>query len=93
MTDTLFSTGQDVSDVAKELFLPDPVLPPVPDADAGDDDPAPIPANSCSHHLLWLLIIVIPALSLSMMGEAVDFRVMNNATRKTPKDVTKEVCT
>ena len=41
MTDTLLSTGQDVPDVAAELFLPDPVLPPVPDAD--DDPPPPSP--------------------------------------------------
>ncbi|KAK3089400.1 hypothetical protein FSP39_003342 [Pinctada imbricata] len=49
------------------------------------------PPVLASHHLLWLLIIVIPVLGLSMMGEAVDFRVMNNATRKNPKDITMEM--
>jgi hypothetical protein len=50
-----------------------------------------LPPVLAPQHLLWLLIVVIPLLSLSMLGNAVDFRIMNNATVKYPKKFTKEV--
>lgn len=51
-----------------------------------------LPPVLAPQQLLWLLIFVIPLISLSMMGNAVDFRIMNNATVKYPKNITKEVC-
>ncbi|XP_062605012.1 transmembrane protein 94-like isoform X2 [Saccostrea cucullata] len=50
-----------------------------------------LPPVLAPQHLLWLLIFIIPLLSLSMMGNAVDFRIMNNATVKYPKTITKEM--
>lgn len=51
-----------------------------------------LPPVLAPQQLLWLLIFVIPLISLSMMGNAVDFRIMNNATVKYPKNITIEVC-
>lgn len=51
-----------------------------------------LPPVLAPQQLLWLLVFVIPLISLSMMGNAVDFRIMNNATVKYPKNITKEVC-
>lgn len=50
-----------------------------------------LPPVLAPQHLMWLLIFVIPLLSLSMMANAVDYRIMNNATVKYPKNITKEV--
>lgn len=50
-----------------------------------------LPPVLAPQQLLWLLIFVIPLISLSMMGNAVDFRIMNNATVKYPKNITKEM--
>lgn len=50
-----------------------------------------LPPVLAPQQLLWLLIFVIPLISLSMMGNAVDFRIMNNATVKYPKNITIEM--
>ncbi|XP_060071400.1 transmembrane protein 94-like [Ylistrum balloti] len=50
-----------------------------------------LPPVLASQHLLWILFIVIPFLSLSMMGLPVDPRVMNNATTHNSEYITKDV--
>jgi hypothetical protein len=44
-----------------------------------------------SQHLLWLIFVVVPLLSLTVMGNPVDPRVMNNATSKNSEYVSKQV--
>lgn len=50
-----------------------------------------LPPILSSQHLLWLLFIVVPALSLTLMGNPVDPRVMNNATSKNPEYISTQV--
>ncbi|XP_063445351.1 transmembrane protein 94-like [Mytilus trossulus] len=50
-----------------------------------------LPPVLSSQHLLWLLFIVVPALSLTLMGNPVDPRVMNNATSKNPEYISTQM--
>lgn len=50
-----------------------------------------VPPVLSSRHLLWLLCVIIPSLSLTMMGNQVDTRIMMEATGKNNKYISKEV--
>ncbi|XP_064610858.1 transmembrane protein 94-like isoform X2 [Liolophura sinensis] len=50
-----------------------------------------LPPVLSSRHILWLLCVVIPSLSLTMMGNQVDTRIMMEATGKNNRHINKEV--
>ncbi|KAL3876613.1 hypothetical protein ACJMK2_034434 [Sinanodonta woodiana] len=50
-----------------------------------------LPVVIDTQHLLWLLLVIIPMLSLSMMGNTVDPRIMGAATGKNKDHISTEV--
>ncbi|XP_048256879.1 transmembrane protein 94-like [Haliotis rufescens] len=50
-----------------------------------------LPPTLDTRHLLWLLLVVIPLLSLTLMGNPVDPRIMTMATRKNKDHVNGEM--
>ncbi|XP_041363282.1 transmembrane protein 94-like [Gigantopelta aegis] len=50
-----------------------------------------LPPILASRHVMWLLLVVVPLLGLSLMGNPVDPRIMNIATRKNKDHVNKQM--
>ena len=45
-----------------------------------------------THHVLWLVLVILPLMTVSMMGSPRDNSIMKKALGKNKKHLTKQVC-